>query len=262
MDLITTLATLSLVNIEVMQALRLWHLFSHCRPVQYLLVVLSIGYFAAQWTIVIRILKGMSYTSLAASQWFPSLAVHSALYLLTILRAFSPRPPDAEGKHLIRWILRQGGLLASVAFAAVLYNTIGALSGNPNVSMPAKFGGIMLSVMSVTMSRLMFNIHKFSDALGTEPKLLLSHLEMSRIRMRSTKGMREGELLVEVDNVGPEEYELSQAHTDASSGETLEVLPSIERYQEVVDSEAGQASKFVENLRCSGMSGGTFAHEA
>jgi len=65
----------------------------------------------------------------------------------------------------------------------------------------------MPAATSAAMSRLMFSIRSLSAFLGTDPEWILSNLEMSRIQW--TKGARDGELWVEVDNRST--YELSRA---------------------------------------------------
>ncbi|EPQ50944.1 hypothetical protein GLOTRDRAFT_141114 [Gloeophyllum trabeum ATCC 11539] len=92
------------------------------------------------------------------------------------------------------------------------------------------------------MSRLMFNIRRLSTSLGTEPELLLSDMEMSRVQMRCTKGTREGELLVEVENVGPDEYELSRTN---SPGEIVEELRAVTSADVVQEAETSGSFKMI-----------------
>ena len=57
----------------------------------------------------------------------------------------------------------------------------------------------MLSITSVSVSRVMLSIQSFAAGLRVDPKWLLSHAELSRVQWR--KGSHEGELIVEIECV-------------------------------------------------------------
>ncbi|KZT22619.1 hypothetical protein NEOLEDRAFT_1137602 [Neolentinus lepideus HHB14362 ss-1] len=214
-----------------MHALRLWCLFSHSVCIRLLLMVITVGYHATEWTVVIQFLQ--SNMQAGGRTWLPSLVVHAILYLLTVVRAFTPKPPK-EKRDVMNRVLWEGAILASVSFGTSLFDAIGAFESDPRVSIPARYTEVMLAIMSVTMSRVMFNIRMLSASRGTDPEQLLSHLEMSRVKC--TRGEHQGELLVEVDNVGPDEYELSHAEADVhvDIGENLCVAtPSFEKITEI-----------------------------
>lgn len=61
----------------------------------------------------------------------------------------------------------------------------------------------MLSILSVSVSRVMLSIQSFAAGLHKDPKWLLSHAELSRVRWR--KGSHDGELIVEIESAEPEE---------------------------------------------------------
>ena len=77
----------------------------------------------------------------------------------------------------------------------------------------------MLSLTSVSVSRLMLSIRSLATGLQLDPVWLLSNAELSRVRWR--KGSRDGELIVEVDehdddvvlDIGPMGSSSRQVHT-------------------------------------------------
>jgi hypothetical protein len=71
----------------------------------------------------------------------------------------------------------------------------------------------MLSVMAVSVSRVMLSIHSLASHLNSADVWLLNHGELSRVQWK--KGSRAGELLVDVNVAEPEEMELSSIVTDA-----------------------------------------------
>ncbi|TFK56397.1 hypothetical protein OE88DRAFT_12415 [Heliocybe sulcata] len=248
--LVATLTALNLLIIQLMHALRLWYLFSHSVATRLLLIVITIAYNATEWTVVIQFL--VENMQQHGRIWLPTLVVHSILYLLTVVRAFMPKPTGKE-KHVMNKVLREGAMMASVAFATSLFDAIGAFESDPRVNLPARYTEVMLAIISVTMSRLMFNIRKLSASLGTEPEALLSKMEMSRVKC--TQGAHHGELVVEVDNVGPDEYELSHAEAASVNAHAgiVEVLraatPSFEKVTEM-----GLDELQVEEVRYNGFS--------
>lgn len=56
----------------------------------------------------------------------------------------------------------------------------------------------MLTIASISVSRLMLSIHSLADHLGTEDSWLLNFTELSRVHWK--EGVRKGEIIVEVNH--------------------------------------------------------------
>ncbi|KZT22625.1 hypothetical protein NEOLEDRAFT_1137618 [Neolentinus lepideus HHB14362 ss-1] len=188
-DFATIITTVILTAVEVMHALRLWYMFSHNSYVQCAILALSVAYAATEFAIVGLWLHN-EYSQLTNGRlWIPPLIVHSVLYGMTILRAVFFKPVSGDARAVMNRILKDGFLFFSASFGRPLQEEL------------------FLVMTSIAMSRLMFSIHSLSASLGTESEWLLSHLEMSRMHFRH--GVRDGELIVDVDNVGADDYELT-----------------------------------------------------
>ncbi|TFK56391.1 hypothetical protein OE88DRAFT_1649663 [Heliocybe sulcata] len=208
-----------------MHALRLWYMFSHNQHVQWVIVALSVAYGIAEFAIVGLWLqdKGSQYAN--GRLWISPLIVHTVLYAMTILRAVFFKPASGDARAVMNRILKDGFLFFSASFASTAFATIGALQSNTLISTPARYTQFFLVMTSIAMSRLMLSIHSLSASLGTESEWLLSHLEMSRMHFR--QGSRDGELIVDVDNVGNNDYELTNAEDLSYLGSTSTILECV-----------------------------------
>lgn len=210
-DAVTILTAVIMTVIEMMHAIRIWYLFSHNAYVRWAIAALSLAYFGAEVTTT-AIWLATANTNPQVNNgklWIPPLVVHTILYGMTILRAVFFKPASGDARAVMARILQDGFMFFSTAFASTAFTTIGALQANPRISLPARFSQFFLAMTSIAMSRMMLRIRSFSASLGTDSEWLLSHLEMSRMQFR--KGSHEGELFVEVDNVGLNDYELTNA---------------------------------------------------
>lgn len=108
---------------------------------------------------------------------------------------------------VLKRLRRDGGLFFVVVVISVGLSGIGAfLTDSPIVNVPAIYSNFMLCITSISVSRVMLSIHSLAANLGTDPEWLLNNVELSRVRW--TKGAHDGELIVEIDVVDGEEWEV------------------------------------------------------
>jgi len=127
--------------------------------------------------------------------YLPSLVLHTALYILTALRALRNRRL-LKNAPVLKRLLRDGGFFYFVVFISVILTTVGSLvQGSPTINVPAIYSHFLLTTTSVAVSRVMFSIHSLAHKLGSDSAWLLNNVELSRVGWR--RGAREGELIVE-----------------------------------------------------------------
>jgi len=198
--------------VQAMLIIRVWYLFLSQKFVQYGIMVL--------WAI--SMVVSLTYTGIAATHldllngsnfaldssgcrvarpvnfwriFFPSLILHTILYVLTALRALRNRRVLKEAPVLKR-LLRDGGLFFFVVFVSVGFTAVGSfLKDIPQINIPVIFSNYLIAVTSIAMSRIMFSIHSLASHLGSETGWLLSNVELRRIEWK--KGATEGEIIVD-----------------------------------------------------------------
>ncbi|KAE9397436.1 hypothetical protein BT96DRAFT_1020800 [Gymnopus androsaceus JB14] len=215
--------------VQAMLIIRVWYLFLSQKFVQYGIMVL--------WAISMAV--SLTYTGIAATHldllngsnfaldssgcrvarpvnfwriFFPSLILHTILYVLTALRALRNRRVLKEAPVLKR-LLRDGGLFFFVVFGeadhgcmpylflncdtvSVGFTAVGSfLKDIPQINIPVIFSNYLIAVTSIAMSRIMFSIHSLASHLGSETGWLLSNVELRRIEWK--KGATEGEIIVD-----------------------------------------------------------------
>lgn len=206
------------IGIAVVQAiivLRIWYMFSN-RPIARSFIL---AFFLATLITTIVLFKtiyadfrqvsppvpGISNPGCSAPPsnrvwriYLPNLILHTVLYLATTWPAFWMRRHGTRSPLMNR-LLKDGGIFYVTVFASAAFTTIGALQHDPSVMVPALYANFLLSVSSVSVSRLMLSIRSLAAFLEIDSDLLLSDAELSRVQWRT--GHRAGELIVEIEAV-------------------------------------------------------------
>ncbi|KAK7464145.1 hypothetical protein VKT23_006310 [Stygiomarasmius scandens] len=213
-----------------MLILRVWHLFSSNKWIQYGMVICFIGsnIISLSYTIIsaknLELLLNTVYTlgtsGCKASRpkefyrmFMPSLGLHTLLYVLTAIRALRDRHVFKHAPVLKR-LLRDGGLFFFVVFgryhnvtdrirnnpifplATVGFTAVGSfLVQFPTINITIIYSNYLLSLTSIAMSRIMFSIHSLASNLGSSTNWLLSNVELSRVAWR--QGRNKNEIIVE-----------------------------------------------------------------
>lgn len=199
--------------IQAMLVLRVWHLFSNSKRVRIAIItafVLSLFLSLILTILVVRrieIIEDPLYYQYGGagcrvhrppSFWkiyFPSLILHTVLYILTAVRALKNRQLIRKNTVTKR-LLRDGGSFLFVVFVSVGFSAVGSfLVDIPQINIPVFFGNFLLATTSIAMSRVMFSIHSLAARLGSETGWLLSNIELERVNWR--KGNTDGEIIIE-----------------------------------------------------------------
>ncbi|TFK91156.1 hypothetical protein K466DRAFT_542188 [Polyporus arcularius HHB13444] len=143
--------------------------------------------------------------------YVPNLVLHTILYLATTLPVLRLRAIGKQSQLMDR-LARDGGVFYFVVFASALFSTLGALSSDPLINVPAIYSDLLLVMSSVAISRLMLGIHSLAARLSVTPDWLLNNTELGRVNWKP--GLRAGELIVEIEAVEEDELELNSVEGD------------------------------------------------
>ncbi|RDX50514.1 hypothetical protein OH76DRAFT_1455377 [Lentinus brumalis] len=143
--------------------------------------------------------------------YVPNLVLHTILYLATTLPVLRLRALGKQSQLMDR-LARDGGVFYFVVFASALFSTLGALSSDPLINVPAIYSDLLLVMSSVAISRLMLGIHSLAARLSVTPDWLLNNTELGRVNWKP--GLRAGELIVEIEAVEEDELELNSVEGD------------------------------------------------
>ncbi|EGN96631.1 hypothetical protein SERLA73DRAFT_58453, partial [Serpula lacrymans var. lacrymans S7.3] len=207
--------------------LRVWYLFSGRRTIQLLAAGCFCVSFIATIPLVIRLsteirmtlvmLPGMSGCIFAPSNdrlwaaYLPVLFIHSVLYIFLVYRVLSCRVTISRAPILKRF-LREGGLAYLVTTVTILYSVVGStLMNDPTVRIlipPDVDQTLVLATSAVSTTRLMLSIRSLASDLHVNAVWLLNHAELARLNWK--RGPNEGELIVEVNDLG--HFELPSMH--------------------------------------------------
>ncbi|KAJ7589631.1 hypothetical protein C8J56DRAFT_1076364 [Mycena floridula] len=199
--------------IQAMLAIRIWHLFSNSRAIQWttaLAFALSFASslaFAIATGIELKLLHPADHLARVAvgcqaarpsnfwRMFFPSLVLHTLLFVLTAVRALRNRR-ILKHAPILKRLLRDGGFFYFIVFVSVGFSGIGSfLTKDPLINIPVIFSNFLISVTAIAMSRVMFSIHSLAACLGSDTAWLLNNVELSRVNWR--KGATEGEIIVD-----------------------------------------------------------------
>ncbi|RPD64779.1 hypothetical protein L227DRAFT_591105 [Lentinus tigrinus ALCF2SS1-6] len=142
--------------------------------------------------------------------YVPNLVLHTILYLATTVPVLKLRAIGKQSQLLNR-LARDGGIFYFVVFASALFSTLGALSSDMYISVPAIYSDLLLALSAASISRLMLGIRSLAARLSVAPDWLLNNTELGRVNWKP--GRREGELIVEVEAV-EDELELKSVDDD------------------------------------------------
>ncbi|KAL0578455.1 hypothetical protein V5O48_003555 [Marasmius crinis-equi] len=207
-------------TVQVVLVIRIWYLFHHSRAIRFLAVgsfviaaILSFVFVVLSFPFLISSEQidipgtGRIGCSIPAPRNFwrlflPALILHTLLFVFTVLRAFRT-PKVFRDAPLMRRLLRDGGVFYFIVVVIVGFSAISAFFVNAYaVNLTAIYSGLVLTVTSVAISRLMLNIRTLADRLGYDEKWIFSNIEIERLNWK--KGLRDGEITVEV---GHREFE-------------------------------------------------------
>ncbi|EGO22198.1 hypothetical protein SERLADRAFT_472693 [Serpula lacrymans var. lacrymans S7.9] len=213
-----------LIIVQVVLTLRVWYLFSGRRTIQLLAAGCFCVSFIATIPLVIRLsteirmtlvmLPGMSGCIFAPSNdrlwaaYLPVLFIHSVLYIFLVYRVLSCRVTISRAPILKRF-LREGGLAYLVTTVTILYSVVGStLMNDPTMFIPVSYPSLVLATSAVSTTRLMLSIRSLASDLHVNAVWLLNHAELARLNWK--RGPNEGELIVEVNDLG--HFELPSMH--------------------------------------------------
>lgn len=230
------LEVIALAVIQAILVLRIWYLFSknviaRCIAVASFVTAtaITVTYVALSFgdlnSIAISIpgLRILGCTSPPPRKFWrfflPSLILHTILFVCTTVHAISSRE-FLHSTPITKRLFRDGGLFYGVVFLVVAFSAIGAIFDHvPSVNIPAIYSGVMLSVMAVSISRVMLSIHSLASQLSSADVWLLNNGELSRVQWKH--GARPGELIVDVGVVP--DVELSSMLSDRIEVKTTQV---------------------------------------
>ncbi|KAI5123472.1 hypothetical protein M0805_008842 [Coniferiporia weirii] len=202
--------------IEAVLATRVYYMWAHSRPVQYALctlftvcIAVAIG-FAGR---AIHALRGAHLPVFHGNTgcinrgdglywpiYLPTFIFQTVLFGATLFRILR-RTKTAKNKALVTRLLHDGGLFYFVVLACVLFTGVGSLLvDHPKIAVPALASNFSLAIQSICASHLILNIHSLAADMGSDPKFLLSNIEISRIAARP--GKNPNELVVDIGGRG------------------------------------------------------------
>jgi len=218
---IANIASIGIV--QAMLILRVWYLFSGSKMMQWSMIVafiLSFGLsllFAILTASELELLSRppLSVTVAVGCQaarpkgfwrmFFPSLILHTLLYILTAVRALRNRR-ILKNAPILKRLLRDGGFFYFVVFVTIGFSGVGAfLRKDPLINIPVVFSNYLISVTAIAISRVMFSIHSLAACLGSDTAWLLNNVELSRVGWK--QGATEGEIIVERWSAEEEAYD-------------------------------------------------------
>ncbi|KAF8899374.1 hypothetical protein BD779DRAFT_1667052 [Infundibulicybe gibba] len=126
--------------------------------------------------------------------FFPSLILHTFLYILTAYRALRNRRIFKQAPVMKR-LVRDGGLFYFVVFFSVGFASVGSFLHDPRINIPATLSSFLLASTSIATSRLLFSIHSLAAHVGSDSAWLLNNAELSRVGWK--QGAHEGEIIIE-----------------------------------------------------------------
>lgn len=198
--------------IQAILVLRVWYLFSNSRPIRLtMLIAFMISFilslaFAIVSAADLEVLGSPPGVRVAVGcqaarpdhfwrMFFPSLVLHTLLYILTAIKALRNRQVLKDAPVLKR-LLRDGGFFFFVVFVSVGFTSIGSfLTAYPRINIPIAFSPYLISITSIAVSRVMFSIHSLAENLGSDTAWLLNNAELSRVGWR--QGSNKGEIIIE-----------------------------------------------------------------
>ncbi|KAI0756129.1 hypothetical protein C8Q80DRAFT_1090864 [Daedaleopsis nitida] len=137
--------------------------------------------------------------------FLPNLVIHTILFLATTIPAMRMRRAG-KNSQLTNRLVRDGGVFYFVVFVAAMFSAVGSLATNPLVTIAAIWSNLLLVLLSVSVSRLMLSIRSLAARLSVAPDWLLNNTELGRVNWKP--GLRDGELIVEIDAIEDDEFEL------------------------------------------------------
>ncbi|KAJ8583612.1 hypothetical protein M405DRAFT_775208 [Rhizopogon salebrosus TDB-379] len=120
--------------------------------------------------------------------FIPTTVIHIILFGFTIARVmkFSHK---LGMEHLMRRLMRDGGLVFFVSMASAIYSTVGArLVTDPIINGPATWSNSQLAISSVAVSRLMLSIRSLAGKLRISENIIFNPSELSRVNWRRLTG--------------------------------------------------------------------------
>jgi len=208
------LNVLGLAVIQAILVLRVYYLFSNSQPIRWIVIAsflasIAISMFFAYDSVkrltLLEPLPKFGIFGCRASRprhfwriFLPPLVLHSLLFFLTVLRALTSKDL-LKSSPVVKRLVRDGGLFYFITFVSVGYTAIAAfLEDTPEINIPAIYSNFVLTLTSISVSRVMLSIQSLAAKLGFDSAWLLNNLDLSRVRWRY--GEREGELVVDIDS--------------------------------------------------------------
>lgn len=210
---ISFIANISALGIiQAMLVLRVWYLFSNSWTIRSGMILAFMSsfflslYFAILAARDLQLLPIPHNVSVATGcqaarpkqfwrMFFPSLVLHTLLYILTAVKALQKRR-ILKNAPVLKRLLRDGGFFYFVVFVSVGFSAIGSfLTQYPLINIPVVFSNYLICVTSIAMSRVLFSIHSLAENLGSDTAWLLNNAELSRVGWR--QGATKGEIIVE-----------------------------------------------------------------
>lgn len=227
--------------VQAVLVLRIWYLFEHSRFVRWgaiaaflasIMSSLAFSFIAAQNLVLLPIIPGIIGCRAARPvdfwrMFFPSLLLHTLLYVLTAWKALKNRR-ILKDRPVLKKLLIDGGFFFLVVFVSVGFTGVGSfLTQYPKVNIPIIFSNYLISVTSIAVSRVLFSIHSLAANLGSDTAWLLNNAELNRVDWKM--GEQEGEIIVESWSaeesvVGDEEW-----GTIGVNSATLKYSPTLTR---------------------------------
>lgn len=214
---------IALAVIQAIIVLRIWYIFSQRRITRIVVVAIFLAVVVTTTSILgiifpdfrqeAIVVPGLKLVGCSAppsnNVWklfLPNLILHTVLYAATTWPALRLHRQGRTSPFMNRMV-KDGGIFYASVFVSAAFCTIGALQrDHPNVMIPAIYANFLLSLCSVSVSRIMLSIRSLAASLSMDVDMLLSDAELSRVHWR--QGVREGELIVEIEAPDEDDIQL------------------------------------------------------